>query len=1082
MTKRLRTIFLLTCILTFALSIVHAFEFKNDFNGTQRPADLEFDTTGRAFWQMNNGWLDTGNGKDLIAGADGYSFGIVNVTASKRWTNYLVQTRFYMTQPSGDIVLIARYKDRRNYYRAVIDITPNSRFLRLERINNGNLTALASQNLDSNEYTAPKIANTTEAESIVFGFLVDNSTLTVKINGETILRKNDNLLAMGSAGIGQSQNRVLFDLIEVASPGESSAIATPDASGENVFSVQIASMRDIASARNLYERLASSGYSPFIVEDDDNNKVMIGRFASRSEASKMRVVMVSEGFTLAEVVDLTNRPEAVASAETSSFNDVPATVLDEAGWENLTPEEQKKIADLVQRKMKTQTESQTVAEIMEIKRQVEALSQEQKKFINLFETEKAERLRIIEETRRMSQDFDRAIEYGDLVRAQDIINNIETKYPSSSLPKILSTRLERIRKEKADEKDRAEVMREVNLLRVQAQELAKTNKLNDMKTARSKWETVRTKAALWDNNIVNEASSEIEKLQTKIDALEEQESRAIEEAIRKGQEQGNLIWFVLAGIVLFIVVLVVVIYLAGRRRYLRMMQQMREEALAPLEDLRQRAQLGSQETTGIEYQEAQGMIEQTDDSSAEYMIPEKTTEVQNAPAENEIETQQAPETSQVSAEAPPVQQTPPITEEVDDGIDIAFDSPAQQTTEQHTEPQPEPQSQPAAVNQASVDDDESISIDFGDDLEIEPTIQDKEPVNIAPNETQEEESLDDLVFDFDDTIAHDMSAQIETPKEEPQSQPLKPEEIQSEKSNDDIFDISESPTIADIPTFENESEPVSIETDPEPQETPKTTQESPAPAKSHEPQLQTSQTPDVIEPKSFADKKTEPTMPQQTETHKTAPEIAVGMFDTPGSSDTPDAAPSAQNVIYSMEMNEGEAGQPPQGWNGEITDYAAVQIVEDPAGNGQKCMRFRKTSGSAPTSFAHWFEPVQGKFNIDFKVRCDDKNKHLLGLYFEADADFRRSIHTVVQYAPGNDKAHLRVFTRPTPYKMGEWVSVHYEVDLEEGLVDGYVDGELVAEGIRMGMSTDKINVLSIRDNAETTGTLYMKDFTISQA
>jgi hypothetical protein len=171
----------------------------------------------------------------------------------------------------------------------------------------------------------------------------------------------------------------------------------------------------------------------------------------------------------------------------------------------------------------------------------------------------------------------------------------------------------------------------------------------------------------------------------------------------------------------------------------------------------------------------------------------------------------------------------------------------------------------------------------------------------------------------------------------------------------------------------------------------------------------------------------------------------------------------------------------PQGWNGANTPYAQLSVVADPDGHGN-CMLFQKTVGDGPTSYSRAFPDITGKVRVEFDIRCDEKNKHLLGFYVEKDGDFRRSVHTVVQCVDPSSPAHLRVFTRPMPYQLGEWRHVKYIIDLVDGMVDGYVNDQLVAEGVRMGTRTDSLNTLSIRDNSETTGTLYIRDIVVAPA
>jgi hypothetical protein len=186
------------------------------------------------------------------------------------------------------------------------------------------------------------------------------------------------------------------------------------------------------------------------------------------------------------------------------------------------------------------------------------------------------------------------------------------------------------------------------------------------------------------------------------------------------------------------------------------------------------------------------------------------------------------------------------------------------------------------------------------------------------------------------------------------------------------------------------------------------------------------------------------------------------------------------SIYLLQDFSRDPVGQMPKGWTGENNTYAALEVISDPDNTSRKCMLFKKTSGDGPTGFACTFPDVWGKLNVEFDFRCDNKNKQLLGLYLEKDGDFRRSIHTVIQSAGSDQPSFLRLFTRPTAYQLRTWRHIRYVVDLPAGVVDGYVDGQLVAEGIPMGIRTDSLNTLSIRDSSETVGSLYVANLVIS--
>lgn len=116
---------------------------------------------------------------------------------------------------------------------------------------------------------------------------------------------------------------------------------------------------------------------------------------------------------------------------------------------------------------------------------------------------------------------------------------------------------------------------------------------------------------------------------------------------------------------------------------------------------------------------------------------------------------------------------------------------------------------------------------------------------------------------------------------------------------------------------------------------------------------------------------------------------------------------------------------------------------------------------------------------VEFDLRCDDKNKYLLGFYIEKDEDFRQSIHTIIHRTSPQVAPTLRIQGEPTQYSLGTWRHMKYEIDLNANSVNGYVDGEPVAEKVKLASPPRSINTLSIRDNLATTGVLLVDNIRI---
>lgn len=192
-------------------------------------------------------------------------------------------------------------------------------------------------------------------------------------------------------------------------------------------------------------------------------------------------------------------------------------------------------------------------------------------------------------------------------------------------------------------------------------------------------------------------------------------------------------------------------------------------------------------------------------------------------------------------------------------------------------------------------------------------------------------------------------------------------------------------------------------------------------------------------------------------------------------------AGSTSRVVFEQTFEHQAEGSVPEGWSGEY-DYASLTVERlDEAGHTQ-CLCFHKPEGTGSATYHLKFPQAQGLVTAEFDIRCDQKNKFLLGVYFEKDEDFKQSVHTIVHQLDPNAPAALRLQGNAAPYDMATWRRVRFEVNLHEGTVDAWLDNEQVAAGVALPSNPAYLNTISIRDNLATTGTLLLDNIRISEA
>lgn len=190
----------------------------------------------------------------------------------------------------------------------------------------------------------------------------------------------------------------------------------------------------------------------------------------------------------------------------------------------------------------------------------------------------------------------------------------------------------------------------------------------------------------------------------------------------------------------------------------------------------------------------------------------------------------------------------------------------------------------------------------------------------------------------------------------------------------------------------------------------------------------------------------------------------------------------AAAALFTQDFEQENVGDQPVGWSGEY-DYATLTVDDrSPARNSSKCLRFEKRSGAGSANYVCHFPKASGHLIVEFDIRCDDKNKYLLGFYVEKDEDFKQSVHTIVHRVDSKSQPTLRIQGEPIPYEFGTWRRVKYDVNLLLGVVNAYVDDAQVVKDAKLATVPAYLNTLSIRDNLATTGLLYLDNIRITRA
>lgn len=204
--------------------------------------------------------------------------------------------------------------------------------------------------------------------------------------------------------------------------------------------------------------------------------------------------------------------------------------------------------------------------------------------------------------------------------------------------------------------------------------------------------------------------------------------------------------------------------------------------------------------------------------------------------------------------------------------------------------------------------------------------------------------------------------------------------------------------------------------------------------------------------------------------------------EPPAPAPAPPPVPAAPSAYLDQSFEGTDEGAQPSDWRGEY-DYASLTVVTDIAPDGSsRSLKFEKRSGAGSANFVCHFPKASGRVIVEFDIRCDDKNKYLLGLYVEKDEDFKQSVHTIVHRTDSKSKPSLRIQGEPISYELGTWRHVKYDLNLMIGLINAFVDDKQVVREGKLPTTPAYVNTLSIRDNLATTGVLYLANILVYKA
>jgi len=786
-----------------------------------------------------------------------------------------------------------------------------------------------------------------------------------------------------------------------------------------VYRVQVGEFPDRRQAEGLQQSLMSDDYAGVeIMEEGGSYRVVIGAFPTEGDAQKLLDQLKNDGYSLARTIEARETATTPRTAVERKEIALPAEA------QNLTPEEQEKAKELIRIRERASAGLASADEIVQLREDLKKLRSEVANVVKLVTTneqanrEKQRRIRPIQEK------FNNALLAKNLQAAEAALEELRSIDPNDPSLAFYIAQLNTLRAGPSAEGQKTEEQKRIQQLLNEAKAALDANRLEDARTA------------LISVRAIDPAHSEARELQQKLN--EKLQKAAIPPSAVAGN--GQMLLVVVGGGV----VGVIVIALAG---YVFITTRRERRLLVEVQQLASKGAPAAAPAPGV----------------------------QSAPlAEAEPEAQPAAEKSRPAPAAPKIAPAPALG-----GMPnaLAGGGLGSSILRQVASAEPGPEEEPAPSSGPQIFKPEVAEGEVlheerpageADVLVLTDLVNSQsasEPKNPSAAPPSDEIQLPDL--------------EVPIPGDETQTAPP-PAASSAEPSPLDL-DALAGVNFEELLSGPGEDAPPPAGHTPTPEPPSAVVQDVPTKPAAGARSEPVQPPPPSPAPTKAAEPPSQPAQPVQAE-------ASPGAFEP--TTQIPAAEPAAprpsgsqgRKIIFEQTFDDEEAGAQPRGWRGDY-DYATLVVdTTAPAPGSRACLKFEKRTGAGSAHYVCHFPKASGHVFVEFDIRCDEKNKYLLGFYVEKDEDFKQSVHTIIHRLDSRSQPTLRVQGEPVPYELGTWRHVKYELNLLAGLATAFVDDQEVIRDAKLASSYGYVNTLSIRDNLATTGVLYLDNIRIYQA
>ncbi|MBN1516374.1 hypothetical protein JXA32_07375 [Candidatus Sumerlaeota bacterium] len=1057
-------------------AILFSDTFDNEEEGS-RPQSwsvVEADVPASRYWYIKDKQYYTGEGDNI--GGDRLSFSVIKDVIGKNWTDYEIRVNFWMPDNSGQLLVVGRWQDRSNHYRLFLRSSGSGRQLGIQRMKNNDLESLGLAIDGTNGVSIPKFESAqSKAESHELVLRFEGSTLTAKLDGRMYLTANDDAFHMGQAGLGIWFNEVYFDNVQVSSLGEGGA-----AGKYTVYRIIVLPNATFDDATQFKQLLSNQGIIDVEMVSDEEGKfnVVVGTCSTMEEAVRRRAVLESSGVLVHAIKSVEYERKGVEQTLKIQVDQVPSRdeaqrvkrSLEADGFRPVYIVDQKAPPYLI-----------CVGEFREAARN-EAEDMRQK----LIRSGYSQTRIVRSELHNMDIVNDKAVQGEpeiDSDALRKLINDNKdvweelTRDQQKQMRDILEREVDQKIEKKFIEKDKEyqslikqlderqrkvfeELRDQIRQSKEQSVEQQRhitemVNEINDFITA-GRWDEASALFEQMKTDAPNDGR--IPELERKISWRQAEDPMVVQAGLDKERER----------------------QIASQLANLITMAQLSAQDKDYPEAIRNMSQYIGMTTDPVKKKEGQQLKKHYEELQEQQERIER-----EIGAGDQIKIEQTFKILMVVVGIVGALLVLVILLMVLSSIKRRRERNELRATLQSLSMKPMVELQGEAMGGAKAP---GKTLSDGSAPAVARLESSQSDEDYSQYEMEEEEDtysgMEEAELDASDlertqfdmaNAAGDESQDLEQADDQDLYAESEEEELPvgAEASTDQSGSGDDGDIMLDIEELEDEE--LQISTGKQPTESVTASAEA-LPIGLELEGVNTEEN-ITVDPKAALESDVEQTA--------LLPEDDMPVLDDSGPMKPPvhTAPPVAaqSGLIFAQDFREELVGNVPRGWQGEF-DFASLQVADESPPNGSsRYMLFEKPRGDGRAYCYTTFDDVKGRVRVEFDLRCNDKNKYLLGFYIEKDQDFKNSIHTVIHRAASQTSPMLRIHGVPVPYEMGKWVNVRYDINLGNGTLNGYVNGQMVASSVRLDTNPGSLNTLAIRDNNPTTGVLLIGNIRISR-